>query len=238
MPARRQWRRPIRADRSRWSFRCRRAAPTTSWRARSPTSSAPRSASRSWSKTARAGGSGTVGTRQVAKAAPDGYTILLGLYVHAGDRPEPVPNVGYDPRKDFAPIGLIASAPTPLLLVHPSLPVRATSPELDRDDEEREPLRSRSALPASARSTIWRRCCSRSRPASAVQQIPYKGSNPLTTDLVGGHVKVGFNPIPVSRAAIEGKLIVALAGTSLKRSTALRICRPLPNRACPASMRC
>lgn len=55
----------------------------------------------------------------------------------------------------------------------------------------------------------------------AVQQIPYKGSNPLTTDLAGGHVKVGFNPIPVSRAAMEGKLIIALAGTSLKRSTAL-----------------
>ena len=52
-----------------------------------------------------------------------------------------------------------------------------------------------------------------------VQQIPYKGSNPLTTDLIGGHVKVGFNPIPVSRAALEGGLIRALAGTSLKRST-------------------
>jgi tripartite-type tricarboxylate transporter receptor subunit TctC len=55
----------------------------------------------------------------------------------------------------------------------------------------------------------------------AVQQIPYKGSNPLTTDLVGGHVKAGFNPIPVSRAAIEAKLIIALAGTSSKRSAAL-----------------
>jgi tripartite-type tricarboxylate transporter receptor subunit TctC len=55
----------------------------------------------------------------------------------------------------------------------------------------------------------------------AVQQIPYKGSNPLITDLVGGHVKVGFNPIPVSRAAIEAKLIIALAGTSSKRSAAL-----------------
>ena len=47
---------------------------------------------------------------------------------------------------------------------------------------------------------------------------PYKGSNPLITDLAGGHVKVGFNPIPVSRAALEGGLIRALAGTSLKRS--------------------
>jgi tripartite-type tricarboxylate transporter receptor subunit TctC len=51
-----------------------------------------------------------------------------------------------------------------------------------------------------------------------LQYIPYKGSQPLTTDLIGGFVKVGFNPIPVSRAAIEGKLIRALAATSLKRS--------------------
>ena len=52
-----------------------------------------------------------------------------------------------------------------------------------------------------------------------LQYIPYKGSQPLITDMVGGHVKVGFNPIPVSRGALEGKLIRALAGTSLKRSS-------------------
>jgi tripartite-type tricarboxylate transporter receptor subunit TctC len=53
-----------------------------------------------------------------------------------------------------------------------------------------------------------------------LQYIPYKGSQPLITDMVGGHVKVGFNPIPVSRGALDGKLIRALAGTSLKRSSA------------------
>ena len=54
-----------------------------------------------------------------------------------------------------------------------------------------------------------------------VQQIPYRGSSALITDLAGGHVKVGFNPIPVSRAALEAKLIIALAGTSLNRSSVL-----------------
>ena len=58
-------------------------------------------------------------------------------------------------------------------------------------------------------------------PGVKLQHIPYKGSQPLITDLIGGHVKVGFNPIPVSRAALEGKLIRALAGTSLQRSTYL-----------------
>src|SRR5262247_3515256 len=66
-----------------------------------------------------AGGSGTVGTRQVAKAAPDGYTLLLGYTSTLATGPSLFRNVGYDPRKDFAPIGLIGSAPA-LLLMHPS----------------------------------------------------------------------------------------------------------------------
>src|SRR5499427_10354650 len=70
-----------------------------------------------------AGGSGTVGTRQAAKAAPDGYTLLLGYTSTLATGPSLHRNVGYDPRKDFAPIGLIASAPS-LLLIHPSLQVR------------------------------------------------------------------------------------------------------------------
>ena len=55
-----------------------------------------------------AGGSGTVGTRQVAKSTPDGYTLLLGYTSTLATGPSMNRNVGYDPRKDFAPIGLIA----------------------------------------------------------------------------------------------------------------------------------
>src|SRR3984893_10651065 len=73
-----------------------------------------------------AGGSGTVGARQVAKSTPDGYTLLLGYTSTLATGPSMYRNVGYDPRKDFAPIGLIASAPA-LLLIHPSLPVRTVS---------------------------------------------------------------------------------------------------------------
>jgi len=67
-----------------------------------------------------AGGSGTVGTRQAAKSAPDGYTLLLGYTSTLATGPSMHRDVGYDPRKDFAPIGLIASAPS-LLLIHPSI---------------------------------------------------------------------------------------------------------------------
>src|ERR1700730_11605626 len=69
-----------------------------------------------------AGGSGTVGTRQGAKGAPDGSPLLLAYTPTLAPGPSLHRNVGYDPRKDFAPLGLIATAPA-LLLVHPSLPV-------------------------------------------------------------------------------------------------------------------
>jgi tripartite-type tricarboxylate transporter receptor subunit TctC len=126
-------------------------------------------------------------------------------------------NVGYDPRKDFAPIGLIAIAPA-LLLVHPSVQVRNVG-ELIAMMKAASPA-FQVGTPGIGTVNYLASVLFAQQAGVDVQQIPYKGSNPLITDLAGGHVKVGFNPIPVSRAALEGGLIRALAGTSLKRSTA------------------
>jgi tripartite-type tricarboxylate transporter receptor subunit TctC len=71
----------------------------------------------------RGGAGGTIATRQVAKAEPDGYTILIATSSLAIN-PSLYPNVGYDPRKDFAGVGLIASSGN-ILLVHPSVPARS-----------------------------------------------------------------------------------------------------------------
>ena len=60
----------------------------------------------------RGGAGGTVAARQVAKSAPDGYTLLLGFTATLAISPSLFPNAGYDPRKDFAPIGLIGMAPS------------------------------------------------------------------------------------------------------------------------------
>jgi tripartite-type tricarboxylate transporter receptor subunit TctC len=163
-----------------------------------------------------AGGSGTVGTRQVAKSTPDGYTLLLGYTSTLATGPSMYRNVGYDPRKDFAPIGLIAVAPA-LLLVHPSVQVRNVS-DLIAMMKAASPA-FQVGTPGIGTVNHLASVLFAQQAGVDVQQIPYKGSNPLITDLAGGHVKVGFNPIPVSRAALEGGLIRALAGTSLKRST-------------------
>jgi tripartite-type tricarboxylate transporter receptor subunit TctC len=85
-----------------------------------------------------AGGSGTVGTREVARAAPDGYTIILGYTSTLATGPHIFSNVGYDPRKDFAPLGLIASAPA-LLLVHRDLPVHTVGELIALMKASREP---------------------------------------------------------------------------------------------------
>jgi len=74
----------------------------------------------------RGGAGGTIATRAVAKTVPDGYTILLSYTGTLAINPSLYPNAGYDPRKDFAPIGLIGSLPS-VLVVHPSLPVHSVA---------------------------------------------------------------------------------------------------------------
>ena len=163
-----------------------------------------------------AGGSGTVATRAVAKGPADGYTLLLGYTSTLATGPHMFTNVGYDVRKDFAPIGLIASAPA-LLLVHPSVAERNVSELVATMKNSREPYQV--GTPGTSTVNHLAAVMFAQQAGVKLQYIPYKGSQPLTTDLIGGHVKVGFNPIPVSRAAIEGKLIRPLAATSLSRSS-------------------
>lgn len=163
-----------------------------------------------------AGGSGTVGTREVAHATPDGYTILLGYTSTLATGPNLYPNVGYDPRKDFAPIGLIASAPA-LLLVHKDLPVHTVGELIALMKNAKEPYQV--GTPGIGTVNYLASVLFAQQAGVKVEQIPEKGSNPLITDMMGGFVKVGFNPIPVSRAALDGGYIRALAVTSAKHST-------------------
>jgi len=162
-----------------------------------------------------AGGSGTVGTRAIAHATPDGYTLLLGYTSTLATGPS-LRDVGYDPRKDFAPIGLIASAPA-LLLVHKDLPVHSVGELIALMKQSKEPYQV--GTPGLGTVNHLASILFAQQAGVQVEQIPYKGSNPLTTDLIGGFVKVGFNPIPVSRAALDSGYIRALAVTSMTHST-------------------
>jgi tripartite-type tricarboxylate transporter receptor subunit TctC len=162
------------------------------------------------------GGSGTVGTREVAHAAPDGYTIILGYTSTLATGPNLYKDAGYDPRKDLAPIGLIASAPA-LLLVYKDLPVHSVSELIAMMKAAKDPVQV--ATPGASTVNYLASVLFAQQAGAKVEQIIEKGSNPLITDMMGGFVKVGFNPIPVSRAALDGGYIRALAVTSAAHST-------------------
>src|SRR6202050_1635633 len=163
-----------------------------------------------------AGGSGTVGTREFTRAKPDGYTILLGYTSTLATGPSLYKDVGYDPRKDFAPLGLIASAPA-LVLVYKDVPAHNVGELIALMKSSKEPYQV--GTPGLGTVNYLASVLFAQQAGVKVEQIPEKGSNPLNTDLMGGFVKVGFNPIPVSRAALDGGYIRALAVTSAKLST-------------------
>ena len=163
-----------------------------------------------------AGGSGTVGTREVAHAAPDGYTLILGYTSTLATGPHLYKDVGYDPRKDFAPIGLIASAPA-LLLVHNDLPVHTVGELIALMKSSKDPYQV--ATPGAGTVNYLASVLFAQQAGVKVEQIIEKGSAPLITDMMGGFVKVGFNPIPPSRPGLDGGYIRALAVTSAKHST-------------------
>ena len=165
-----------------------------------------------------AGGSGTVATRQVARATPDGYTILLSYTTTFATGPSMYKNAGYDVRKDFAPIGLIAVSPS-LVIANKDFPVKTIPELLAHIRKTNEPFQ----YGAPGIGSVNHLAAEMFARAAKIKlmTIPYKGSNPLVTDLVAGHIKMGFNPIPVSRGALEGGLIRALAVTSAKRSSQL-----------------
>jgi tripartite-type tricarboxylate transporter receptor subunit TctC len=166
----------------------------------------------------RAGAGGTVGTRAVAKSEPDGYTILLSFTGTMAIAPSLYRNAGYDPRKDFAPIGLIGHAPNSLV-VHPSFPARTVA-ELVAYARANPGKVNFGSAGAGTVSHITGEYFAHSAGIKLVH-IPYKGTGPALTDLLGGHIPMAFAPIPASHANVSAGMLRALAVTSATRSSLL-----------------
>jgi tripartite-type tricarboxylate transporter receptor subunit TctC len=166
----------------------------------------------------RAGAGGTFGTKLVARSDPDGYTILLGYTGALAIGPSLYKNVGYDPRRDFAPIGLIGNAPNSLV-VHPSFPV-TTLAELIAFAKEHPGKVNFGSAGAGTVSHITGEYFARAA-GITLQHIPYKGTGPALTDLLGGHIPMAFAPIPAAHANVSAGLLRALAVTSSTRSSLL-----------------
>ncbi|MCC6780398.1 MAG: tripartite tricarboxylate transporter substrate binding protein [Hyphomicrobiales bacterium] len=162
----------------------------------------------------RGGAGGSIATRQIAKSPPDGYTLGLGGTGTLAINPTLYGNVGYDPRKDFAPVGLIATGAL-VVVVNPSVPAR-TIPELVAlAKKEPGKLTFASAgvgsgihLAAEYFATIA---------GIKLTHVPYKGSGPALTDLLGGHVQIYFSSLPPAISLVKEGKVRALAVTAAKR---------------------
>jgi tripartite-type tricarboxylate transporter receptor subunit TctC len=166
----------------------------------------------------RAGAGGTVGTKAAARSEGDGYTLLLGYTGTLAIAPSLYKNAGYDPRKDFAPIGMIGHAPTSLV-VHPSFPAKTIAELIAYAKANPGKINFGSAGVGTV-SHITGEYFARAAGIRLVH-IPYKGTSPALSDLLGGHIPIAFAPIPATHANIQAGLLRALAVTSRARSTLL-----------------
>ena len=163
----------------------------------------------------RGGAGGTIATRAAAKAAPDGYTLVLGGTGTLAVNPTLYANVGYDPRKDFAPVGLIATSAL-VLLVHPAVEA-STVPELIAL-ARREPGKLNYASAGVGSGIHLAAELFASMAGVKLAHVPYKGSGPALNDLLGGHVQIYFSSLPPAVGMrAEGK-VRALAVTGPARS--------------------
>jgi tripartite-type tricarboxylate transporter receptor subunit TctC len=166
----------------------------------------------------RGGGGGNIGTRAAARAAPDGYTLLLGHSGTISINPHLYRNAGYDPRKDFAAVGLVASMPV-VLIAHPSFPAKTVAETIALVKTNPGKLN----FGTSAVGTGSYMCAElfKSMAGADMTLVPYKGTAAVMNDLLGGHVPVAFGVIPPALGNVRAGTLRVLAVTSRERTALL-----------------
>src|SRR5215831_6524322 len=164
----------------------------------------------------RAGAGGTIGARAVAKAPPDGYTLMVGHSGVFAIAPALYADPGYDPRRDFAPIGLIGSYQQ-ILVTHPSLPVRRISDliALARKEPGKITYATAGVGSGSHVSTELFAMMADIR----LTHVPYRGTGAMQGDLVGGHVDMAISTFPSVFGQIRSGLLRTIAVTGETRSS-------------------
>lgn len=161
----------------------------------------------------RPGAGSVIGVRDGAKAAPDGYTILM--LVTGASLP---PDTGYDLAKDFAPVGLIASIPI-VIMSNPDVPVKNMNDIVAL--AKKEPGKVTIGTPPSPTLNYFGAELFKSMTATDVTIVTYKGTGPLTNDLLGGHVMLAFNTLPPAIGNIRAGKLRAIAVASPERLAAI-----------------
>jgi tripartite-type tricarboxylate transporter receptor subunit TctC len=163
----------------------------------------------------RGGAGGVIGTRAGAKAAPDGYTLIVADSGTTAINPTLYANAGYDVHRDFAPVGLIATTPI-VLMAHPSLPAQSVAALIGLAKSEPGPLNFGTA-PLGSLSYLATQLF-KAEAGVDVTIVPYKGTAALTNDLVGGHVRVGFNVLAPALGSVQSGALRLIATSGRTRS--------------------
>jgi tripartite-type tricarboxylate transporter receptor subunit TctC len=166
----------------------------------------------------RAGAAGVIGTRVAAKAAPDGYTLVMATSGSIAINPNLYVNPGYNTLKDLAPIGLISSTPI-VLMAHPSAPQKSLAEIVAA--AKKEPGKLNIGTPPPGTSANLAAELLKSMAAIDFTIVTYRGTGPLTTDVLGGHVPYALNVLAPAAGHLKAGTLRALAVLSGKRSSLL-----------------
>ena len=165
----------------------------------------------------RTGANSNVGAEAVARAPADGYTLYVYTIANTINA-SLYARLGYDPVKDFEPVGLIAKIPN-ILVVNPKLPIRSVADYLRFAKEQPDGITFASS--GSGSSIHLSGEMFKMKAGLKMLHVPYRGSAPAITDLLGGQVQSMFDNMPSALPHVQGGRLRAIAITSAQRSPLL-----------------
>lgn len=164
----------------------------------------------------KAGASGNIGIGEVVRAAPDGYTLVLGSPQTLTINPQLFANLPFNPQKDLAPIVVLASVPN-VLLVNNHVPAK-TPEELVALAKQKVGKLSYGSSSIGGTPHLSAELF-KSMTGTSILHIPYRGSAPALQDLIGGQIDMIFDNLPAALPQIRAGTVRALAVTTLKRTS-------------------
>ena len=164
----------------------------------------------------KGGAGGSVGSEIVARAAPDGYTVLFTLSSHTIN-PAIFPKLSFDTVKDFEPVGTVASLPQ-ILVAHPQLPANTVA-ELVALAKAKPGSLSYASVGNGSPGHLAGELL-KLRTGSQMTHIPYRGGAPAVTDVMGGQVPLLWVSIPAAAQFVKAGKLKALGVSTLRRSAA------------------